>query len=56
MRIPTKFLLSRRVSVSELWGFQRGYRVSLHQNRKSVKIQRANQLKLEFIAPALSFS
>ena len=33
-----------RVSLSELWGFQRGYRVSLHRNRKSVKNQRANQL------------
>ena len=26
-----------RVSLSELWGFQRGYRVSLYRNRKSVK-------------------
>ena len=33
-----------RVSLSELWGFQRGYRVSLYRNRKSVKNQRANQL------------
>ena len=33
-----------RVFVSELWGFQWGYRVSLHRNRKSVKNQRANQL------------
>ena len=33
-----------RVSLSELWGFQWRYRVSLHRNRKSVKIQRANQL------------